>query len=60
MVHVQEASSTSTSSEDLFKSVNQGGLMQITEDAHQLFCAIEYCVQSQLLTSNMCSMDSTL
>ena len=44
MVHVQEASSTSTSSEDWVKSVNQGGLMQITEDAHQLFCAIEYCV----------------
>ena len=33
--------------------------MQITEDAHQLFCAIEYCMQSQLHTSNMCSMDST-
>ena len=34
MVHVQEASSTSTSSEDWVKSVNQGGLVQITEDAH--------------------------
>ena len=33
--------------------------MQITEDAHQLFCAIEYFVHSQLHTSNMCSMDST-
>ena len=33
--------------------------MQITEDAHQLFCAIEYCMRSQLHTSNMCSMDST-
>ena len=44
MVHVQEASSTSTSSEDWVKSVNQGGLVQITEDAHQLFYAIEYCV----------------
>ena len=42
MVHVQEASSTSTSSEDWVKSVNQGGLVQIKEDAHQLFCAIEY------------------
>ena len=60
MVHVQEASSTSTSSEDWVKSVNRGGLVQITEDAHQLFCATEYCVQSQLHTSNMCSMDSTL
>ena len=59
MVHVQEASSTSTSSEDLVKSANRGGLVQITGDAHQLFCAIEYCVHSQLHTSNMCSMDST-
>ena len=59
MVHVQEASSTSTSSEDLVKSVNRGGLVQITEDTHQLFCAIEYFVHSQLHTSNMCSMDST-
>ena len=60
MVHVQEASSTSTSSEDCVKSVNRGGLVQITEDAHQLFCANEYCVRNQLYTSNMCSMDSTL
>ena len=59
MVRVEEASSTSTSSEDWVKSVNRGGLVQITEDAHQLFCAIEYCVRSQLHTSNMCSMDST-
>ena len=49
IVHVQEASSTSTSCEDWVKSVNWGGLMQITEDAHQLFCAIEYYVRSQLL-----------
>ena len=44
---VQEASScsTSTSSEDWVKSVNRGGLVLITEDTHQLFCAIEYCVQ---------------
>ena len=44
MVHVQEASSTCTSSEDWVKSVNWGGLVQIMEDAHQLFCDIEYCV----------------
>ena len=58
---VQEASScnTSASTEDWVKSVNRGGLVLITEDAHQLFCAIEYCVRSQLHTSNMCSMDST-
>ena len=37
MVHVQEASSTSTSSEDWVKSVNRGGLVQIMEDAHQFF-----------------------
>ena len=60
MVHVQEASSTPTSSEDCAKSVNRGGLVQIMEDAYQLFCAIEYCMRSQLNTSNLCSMDSTL
>ena len=60
MVHVQDASSTFTSSEDWVKSINRGGLVQITEDAHRLFCAIEYYVRSQLHTSNMCSMDSTL
>ena len=59
MVHVQEASSTFTSSEGWVKSVNRGGLVQIMEDAHQLFCAIEYCVRNQLHISNMCSMDST-
>lgn len=58
---VQEVSSGSTNSEDWVKSVNRGGLVQITKDAHQLFCAIEYCVRSQLHTSNMCTcnMDST-
>ena len=60
MVQVQEASSISTSSEDWVKLVNRGGLVQLTEDAHQLFCATEYCVRNQLHTSNMCSMDSTL
>ena len=58
MVHVQEASSTFTSSQDWVKSINRGGFIQITKDAHQ-FCAIEYCVRSQLHISNMCSMDST-
>ena len=33
--------------------------MQITEDVHQLFCAIEYCMQSQLHTGNICSIDVT-
>ena len=58
---VQEASncSTSISSEEWIRSVNWGGLVLITEDTHQLFCVIEYCVRSQLHTSNMCSMDST-
>ena len=60
MVHVQDATSTFTSSQDWVKSINWGGLIQITEDAHQLFCATEYYVRSQLHTSNMCSMDSTL
>ena len=60
MVHVQDATSTFTSSQDWVKSINWGGLIQITEDAHQLFCATEYYVRSQLQTSNMCSMDSTL
>ena len=59
MVHVQGASSTFTSSQDWVKSINRGGLIQITEDAHQLFCATEYYVRSQLHTNNMCSMDST-
>ena len=58
---VQEASSctTPTSSKHWVKFINWGGLVQITEDAHQLFCAIEYCVRSQLHISNMCSMDVT-
>ena len=59
MAQETSSCSTSTSSEDWVKSVNRGGLVLITEDAHQLFCAIEYCVRSQLHTSNMCSMDST-
>ena len=56
MVHVQEATSTSTSSEDWVKSVNWGGLMQIREDAHQLLSVLLNIVYKG---SNMCSLDST-
>ena len=54
-----EAAATSSSA-TWVEEVNRGGLMMITEEAHQVFVAIEGSIRSHLTLKKAHTMDDTM